>query len=98
MHRAMLSEPRSLPAARPLRAEAAAAILAPGQGSQSPGMLSPWLELPGAVEAIGHFGEVAGIDLLRLGTTATAEEIKDTAVTQPLIVALGLLAAGQLHV
>ncbi|MEP6851907.1 MAG: ACP S-malonyltransferase [bacterium] len=72
------------------------AVLAPGQGSQIPGMLTPWLELPGAHEAIGTFGEAAGLDLLRLGTTAGAEEIVDTAVTQPLVVALGLLAADAL--
>jgi [acyl-carrier-protein] S-malonyltransferase len=59
-------------------------------------MLIPWLELPGADELIGAFGELAGLDLIRLGTTADAAEIKDTAVTQPLIVALGLLAAAQL--
>jgi [acyl-carrier-protein] S-malonyltransferase len=72
------------------------AVLAPGQGAQSPGMLAPWLELSGATELVGELGEVAGLDLLRLGTTADAEEIKDTAVTQPLIVALGLLAAPHL--
>jgi [acyl-carrier-protein] S-malonyltransferase len=72
------------------------AVLAPGQGAQTPGMMSPWLDLPGAEEQLGAFSELAKIDLRRLGTTATAEEIKDTAVTQPLIVALGLLAAEQL--
>jgi [acyl-carrier-protein] S-malonyltransferase len=59
-------------------------------------MLSPWLELPGVAEEIGHLGELIGLDLLALGTTAGADEIQDTAVTQPLIVALGLVAAGQL--
>ncbi len=59
-------------------------------------MLTPWLELPGARELVGEFGEVARLDLLRLGTTADADEIKDTAVTQPLIVALGVLAAPHL--
>src|SRR5215472_12728007 len=72
------------------------AVLAPGQGAQSPGMLAPWLDLPGAPELVGELSEVAGLDLLRLGTTADADEIKDTAVTQPLIVALGLLAAPHL--
>jgi [acyl-carrier-protein] S-malonyltransferase len=72
------------------------AVLAPGQGAQSPGMLAPWLELPGASELMAEFSDVAGLDLLRLGTTAEADEIKDTAVTQPLIVALGLLAAPHL--
>lgn len=72
------------------------AVFAPGQGAQSPGMLSPWLDLPGVEQELGEFGEAAGLDLLRLGTTADADEIKDTAVTQPLLVALGLVAAGQL--
>src|SRR5215469_9082546 len=72
------------------------AVLAPGKGAQSPGMLAPWLDLPGAPELVGELSEVAGLDLLRLGTTADADEIKDTAVTQPLIVALGLLAAPHL--
>jgi [acyl-carrier-protein] S-malonyltransferase len=74
------------------------AILAPGQGSQTPGMLSPWLDLPGATDLIAEFSAVSGLDLLRLGTTADANEIKDTAVTQPLIVALGLLVAAQLDI
>lgn len=71
-------------------------ILAPGQGAQTPGMLTPWLELDGARERMGWFSAVCGIDLIALGTTADAEEIKDTAVTQPLVVALGLLAADEL--
>ncbi|GGS40893.1 ACP S-malonyltransferase [Actinokineospora fastidiosa] len=68
------------------------ALLAPGQGSQTPGMLSSWLELPGAAARLAEFSEVTGLDLARLGTTADAEEIKDTAITQPLIVAATLLA------
>jgi [acyl-carrier-protein] S-malonyltransferase len=72
------------------------AVFAPGQGAQTPGMLSPWLDLPGVSERIATFSESTGLDLLRLGTTAGAEEIKDTAVTQPLIVALGVIVAEQL--
>ena len=72
------------------------AVFAPGQGAQSPGMLAPWLELPGIAEQVAEFSEVAQLDLARLGTTASADEIKDTAVTQPLLVALGVLAAGRL--
>ncbi|ACU35279.1 Acyl transferase [Actinosynnema mirum DSM 43827] len=68
------------------------ALLAPGQGSQTPGMLTPWLDAEGARERIGAWSELTGLDLLRLGTEADAEEIKDTAVTQPLVVALALLA------
>jgi [acyl-carrier-protein] S-malonyltransferase len=59
-------------------------------------MLSPWLELDGARELIGLWSERARLDLERLGTVADAEEIRDTAVTQPLIVALSLLAHREL--
>jgi [acyl-carrier-protein] S-malonyltransferase len=55
-------------------------------------MLAPWLELPGAAERIAAWSEISGLDLARLGTTATADEITDTAVTQPLVVAVTLLA------
>lgn len=72
------------------------AIFAPGQGAQTPGMLGPWLDLPGVDGQLAEFSAAAGLDLLRLGTTADAEEIKDTAVTQPLIVALGIIVAGEL--
>jgi [acyl-carrier-protein] S-malonyltransferase len=59
-------------------------------------MLTPWLELPGVAEQVTEFSEAVGLDLTRLGTTADADEIKDTGVTQPLIVALGVIVAGQL--
>ncbi|HET6877458.1 MAG TPA: acyltransferase domain-containing protein [Jatrophihabitans sp.] len=72
------------------------AVFAPGQGAQAPGMLAPWLELPGVAEKVAAFSEATQLDLVRLGTTAGADEIKDTAVTQPLLVALGVIAAGQL--
>lgn len=55
-------------------------------------MLAPWLELPGASDRLATWSEISGLDLTRLGTTATAEEITDTAVTQPLVVAATLLA------
>jgi len=72
------------------------ALLAPGQGSQTPGMLASWLELPGAAERLAVWSDISGLDLARLGTTATAEEITDTAVTQPLVVAATLLAHEEL--
>jgi [acyl-carrier-protein] S-malonyltransferase len=72
------------------------ALLAPGQGSQTPGMLAPWLELAGAGDRIDAWSTISGLDLARLGTTATAEEITDTAVTQPLVVAATLLAHEEL--
>ncbi|WP_084955216.1 ACP S-malonyltransferase [Prescottella equi] len=72
-------------------------LLAPGQGSQTPGMLSPWLDLPGAHDRVTLWSKASGLDLVRLGTTATAEEITDTAVTQPLVVAAALLAYEELE-
>lgn len=72
------------------------ALLAPGQGAQTPGMLTPWLELPRAAARLRWYSALTGSDLIHLGTEATAEEIRDTAVTQPLIVAAGLLAAAEL--
>lgn len=74
------------------------ALLAPGQGAQTPGMLAPWLDLPFATARLRWYSALTGLDLVRLGTRADAEEIRDTAVTQPLIVALGLLAAAELPV
>ena len=69
---------------------------APGQGAQTPGFLSPWLELPGLADQIGAWSELAGRDLVRLGTTGSAAEITDTSVAQPLLVAAALAAAGLL--
>ncbi|MEU4428620.1 acyltransferase domain-containing protein [Actinoplanes sp. NPDC024001] len=72
------------------------AVLSPGQGSQKPGFLSPWLELPGAEARLRWWSALAGVDLIHLGTQADAEEIKDTARTQPLLVAAAMLAAEHL--
>jgi [acyl-carrier-protein] S-malonyltransferase len=72
------------------------ALLAPGQGSQTPGMLEPWLDDPSASAKVDAWSDATGLDLRRLGTTAGADEIKDTAVTQPLVVANALLAAAAL--
>jgi [acyl-carrier-protein] S-malonyltransferase len=59
-------------------------------------MLAPWLELDGAKQRVGGWSELIGLDLVHLGTAASADEIQDTAVTQPLIVALALLAFEEL--
>ena len=69
------------------------AIIAPGQGSQTPGMLSAWIEDPVQKELLATWSESVELDLIHLGTTADADEIKDTANAQPLIVAAGLLSA-----
>jgi [acyl-carrier-protein] S-malonyltransferase len=69
------------------------ALLAPGQGAQKSGMLTPWLDLPALAGRAAELSEAASLDLVTLGTTAGADEIKDTAVTQPLVVATALLVA-----
>ena len=60
-------------------------------------MFSPWLELDGVAAQVAAWSESAGLDLVMLGTTATAEEIQDTAITQPLVVALSLIAFNELR-
>ena len=69
------------------------AFIAPGQGAQSPGMLAPWIADPAAKHLLTQWSHEIGLDLVRLGTTADGDEIKDTANAQPLIVAAGLLGA-----
>lgn len=83
------------------------ALVCPGQGSQAPGMLAPWLEVPGVAERLRWASAVVGpvgggegsdgpLDLLGHGTTSDADTVRDTAVAQPLIVAAGLAAAAAL--
>lgn len=72
------------------------AIVAPGQGAQTPGFLSPWLELPTFATRLRWFSTVANIDLEHYGTEADAETIRDTAIAQPLLVASALLTALEL--
>jgi [acyl-carrier-protein] S-malonyltransferase len=69
------------------------AILAPGQGSQTPGMLSAWLEDAELKKLLTSYSSAINLDLERLGTVADADEIKDTANAQPLIVAASLISA-----
>ncbi len=68
-------------------------IVAPGQGAQSPGFLSPWLEVPAFEDRLRWLSAVADLDLLHYGTEADAETIRDTAIAQPLLVGAGLVAA-----
>lgn len=68
------------------------AIVCPGQGAQTPGMLGPWLELPGTADRLAALSEAAGLDLTAHGTTSDADTIRDTAVAQPLIVSTSLLS------
>jgi [acyl-carrier-protein] S-malonyltransferase len=68
------------------------AIVCPGQGSQTPGFLAPWLELPGLPELAGALSDAAATDLVTHGTTSDEETIKDTAIAQPLLVGAGILS------
>ncbi|GGZ74243.1 ACP S-malonyltransferase [Streptomyces echinoruber] len=68
-------------------------LVAPGQGAQTPGFLTPWLDLPGARDRVAAWSDAIGLDLVHYGTQAGAEEIRDTAVAQPLLVAAGILSA-----
>ncbi|MGW3118681.1 ACP S-malonyltransferase [Streptomyces sp. NPDC001107] len=71
-------------------------LVAPGQGAQTPGFLTPWLELPAAADRVAAWSDAIGLDLAHYGTKADAEEIRDTAVAQPLLVAAGILSAAAL--
>lgn len=64
----------------------------PGQGSQTPGFLTPWLELDGARERLERYSDLAQVDLVAAGTEWDADRIRDTQIAQPLIVAASLLS------
>lgn len=76
------------------------AIVAPGQGSQTPGFLTPWIEhfahVPQIAQMVQHWSDICGVDLNHLGTTADADEIRDTANAQPLLLLGALTGAGAL--
>ena len=67
-------------------------IVAPGQGAQTPGFLTPWLDVPGFAERMHWLSACAGLDLVAHGTTSDADTIRDTAVAQPLLVGAGLVS------
>ncbi|GAA2714756.1 ACP S-malonyltransferase [Streptomyces luteosporeus] len=71
-------------------------LVAPGQGAQTPGFLTPWLDLPGVEDRLREWSAAIDLDLVHYGTNADADEIRDTAVAQPLLVAAALLSARQL--
>ncbi|TFD01446.1 ACP S-malonyltransferase [Cryobacterium sinapicolor] len=71
-------------------------VVCPGQGSQTPGFLEPWLRDPTFTAGLDEISEACGIDLLRHGTVSDADTIRDTRIAQPLIVAAGLLTLGVL--
>lgn len=67
-------------------------LLSPGQGSQSSGLLRPWLDLPGARDTLRTWSDLTGLDLLHLGTEAPDEQLRPTEVAQPLLTAAALLS------
>ncbi|KAA0960796.1 ACP S-malonyltransferase [Microbacterium sp. ANT_H45B] len=71
-------------------------VVCPGQGSQTPGFLSPWLELDGVAEKLATYSAAAEVDLQQHGTVSDADTIRDTQIAQPLIVAASLIAADAL--
>src|SRR5690349_1956129 len=84
-------EPRDLD-----RLESVIVVVCPGQGSQTPGFLAPWLADPASAERLAGYSEAAGVDLATHGTVSDADTIRDTAIAQPLIVAAGLLTLERL--
>jgi [acyl-carrier-protein] S-malonyltransferase len=79
--------------AHPWQTRPVIVIVAPGQGSQTPGFLEPWLADPAAREQLESISDAVGIDLVAHGTTSDADTIRDTSIAQPLIVAAGLVTA-----
>ncbi|MER7178523.1 ACP S-malonyltransferase [Streptomyces hyaluromycini] len=71
-------------------------LVAPGQGAQTPGFLTPWLDLPGVEDRLRAWSDAIGLDLVHSGTHADADEIRDTAIAQPLLVAAGLVSGAAL--
>ncbi|MCX6460583.1 MAG: acyltransferase domain-containing protein [Actinobacteria bacterium] len=71
-------------------------VVAPGQGSQTPGFLTPWLERPGVADRLSWLSTVTGVDLIAHGTESDADTIRDTAIAQPLIVGAGLVTVLEL--
>ena len=72
------------------------AIVCPGQGAQTPGFFSPWLEIPEFKNSIELMQSASNFDLIKHGTESDADTIRDTAVAQPLIVAAGIATVAAL--
>src|ERR1700761_9587468 len=88
--------PHGRPCPSPRESVRVLVLVAPGQGAQTPGFLTPWLELPGAADRVAAWSDAIGLDLVHYGTQADADAIRDTAVAQPLLVAAGVLSAAAL--
>ena len=71
-------------------------IVCPGQGSQTPGFLDPWLSESSFRDQLTGISDAVGVDLVAHGTVSDADTIRDTAIAQPLIVSAGLLTLSAL--
>jgi len=71
-------------------------IFCPGQGSQKPGFLKSWLEIPEFKKKIQEYSELISLDLIHHGTLSDLETIKDTAIAQPLIAGASIASASLL--
>ncbi len=71
-------------------------VVAPGQGSQTPGFLEPWLDVDGVREHLDTLSDASGIDLVAHGTVSDADTIRDTEIAQPLIVAASIVTGALL--
>ena len=71
-------------------------ILCPGQGSQKPGFMNSWLELPEYRTTLETMSESISLDLIKHGTLSDEDTIRDTAIAQPLIVATSIATANLL--
>lgn len=72
------------------------AILCPGQGSQKPGFMNPWLEIPEYRTTLEAMSDAISLDLIKHGTVSDEETIRDTAIAQPLIVSASIATASLL--
>lgn len=67
-------------------------IACPGQGSQTPGFLTEWIEDAESRSFLEMASEASGVDLLLHGTQSDADTIRATEIAQPLIVAASILS------
>lgn len=67
-------------------------VACPGQGSQTPGFLAPWVEVSEYRTYLEELSSYADLDLVKHGTVSDADTIRDTAIAQPLIVAASLMS------
>jgi [acyl-carrier-protein] S-malonyltransferase len=68
------------------------AMVFPGQGSQSVGMLSGYGDMPVIRQTLAEASEALGQDLGRLMADGPADELNKTVNTQPVMVAAGYCA------